>query len=74
MKALITSIASCLIVLALVTALDFLWAWILELLWNWLVPLLFHGPAITYWEAFGLILLLTLIGGFFRSASSSSSK
>lgn len=34
-------------------------------LWNWLVPDLFHGPQITFWQAFGLFVLskLLLSGG-----------
>lgn len=27
------------------------------LLWNWLIPEIFHGPAITYWQAIGLLIL-----------------
>jgi hypothetical protein len=26
-------------------------------LWNWLVPALFSGPAITFWQALGLLVL-----------------
>ena len=37
-------------------------------LWNWLIPDLFHGPIITFWQAFGLVVLSRiffhgLIGG-----------
>ncbi|SCC11729.1 hypothetical protein GA0116948_103305 [Chitinophaga costaii] len=34
-------------------------------LWNWLVPTLFHGPIISFWQAFGLFVLskLLLSGG-----------
>ncbi|MBS1507859.1 MAG: hypothetical protein JSS79_14560 [Bacteroidetes bacterium] len=31
--------------------------WITMSLWNWLVPELFHGPAITYWQTLGLLIL-----------------
>lgn len=33
-------------------------------LWNWLIPDLFHGPVITYWQAFGLLLLGKLLFGW----------
>jgi len=33
-------------------------------LWNWLVPCLFHGPAITFWQALGLLLLCKLLFGW----------
>lgn len=36
------------------------------LLWNWLVPVLFHGPIITYWQAFGLLLLSKILFGGFK--------
>jgi hypothetical protein len=35
--------------------------WITMLLWNWLVPDLFNGPAISYWQALGLLLLSKIL-------------
>ena len=35
-------------------------------LWNWLMPLLFHLPAITFWQAWGLMLLSWILLGGFR--------
>jgi hypothetical protein len=32
-------------------------------LWNWLVPAVFSGPAITYWQALGLLVLTRLLFG-----------
>lgn len=35
------------------------------LLWNWLMPALFSLPAITFWQAVGLLLLCKILfGGF----------
>ncbi len=35
------------------------------LLWNWLIPSLFHGPALTFLEALGLLALSKILfGGF----------
>ncbi len=31
------------------------------LLWNWLVPVLFAGPAITFWQAIGLLALIKIL-------------
>lgn len=42
-------------------------AWLLWLLWNWLIPAIFHGPEVTYFQAWGLMVLLGLILGFIRS-------
>lgn len=47
-----------LLVVALLTLLT-------QKLWNWLVPDLFSGPVITFWQAFGLLVLSKiLLGGF----------
>ncbi len=36
-------------------------------LWNWLVPGIFHGPAVGFWQAVGIIVLARLlVGGFGR--------
>jgi hypothetical protein len=37
----------------------------LYLAWNWAVPV-FGGPAIGYWTAVGLIILLGIVGGLIR--------
>jgi len=34
-------------------------------LWNALVPPLFHGPALTFWQALGLLLLSRILFGNF---------
>src|SRR2546421_11139342 len=36
-------------------------------LWNWLVPSLFHGPAVRYWQAVGLLLLCRILFGGVRA-------
>ena len=35
-------------------------------LWNWLVPALFAGPAVSYWQALGLLVLSRLLFGGLR--------
>ena len=32
-------------------------------LWNWLIPDLFNGPTMTFWQAVGMNILITLIFG-----------
>jgi hypothetical protein len=39
---------------------------IVMLLWNSLVPRLFHGPALQYWQAVGLLLLSRILFGGWR--------
>jgi hypothetical protein len=43
------------VAIACVFALAF--GWLVMLLWNWLMPMLFGLKAITYWQAFGILLL-----------------
>ena len=38
--------------------------YVLQLLWNWLMPELFELPMITYWQAFGLLILAKIFFGF----------
>jgi len=40
---------------------------IVKSLWNWLLPALFGFPAVTFWQALGLLLLCRILfGGFGR--------
>jgi len=40
---------------------------VVQLLWNWLLPPLFGWPALTFWQALGLLALCRiLLGGFGR--------
>jgi hypothetical protein len=41
-------------------------SWVVMLLWNSLVPALFHGPALSYWQAFGVLLLSRILFGGIR--------
>jgi uncharacterized membrane protein YgcG len=37
--------------------------WLVMLLWNWLMPVIFHLGEITYWQAFGIVVLGKLLFG-----------
>jgi hypothetical protein len=39
-------------------------------LWNWLVPTLFHLPAISFWQALGLLVLSWILFGGLRGTGS----
>jgi hypothetical protein len=43
--------------IALAAGFTFLYGFVVMLLWNWLMPDLFHLPTITYWKAWGVVLL-----------------
>lgn len=52
----------------------FLFGYFVMLLWNWLMPELFGLATITFWKAFGIILLARLIFGGFKHNGHSRSK
>jgi hypothetical protein len=37
--------------------------WLVMILWNWLMPAIFSLGVITYWQAFGIVILAKLILG-----------
>ena len=51
-------------VIVLMAAFGLFLAIFVYLLWNWLMPLLFGLPEVTYWQAWGL---LVLCGMLFKS-------
>jgi len=53
--------------LALAVVAAFVFGWFVMLLWNWLMPVLFHVVKITFWQAFGIIILAKLIFSPFGS-------
>jgi hypothetical protein len=48
--------------------------WITMLLWNWLIPDLFNGPALTYWQALGILILSKILFWGFGSKKHMSHK
>lgn len=64
------SIGCCLLTAVLLFVLSFLEAWVVQLLWNWIAPIFWTtAPILTYWQAFGCCVLLSIIGSAFRSRS-----
>ncbi|CAN5363925.1 hypothetical protein BH09BAC5_BH09BAC5_21670 [soil metagenome] len=56
----------CVAILVAVAALGF--GYITMYLWNWLMPAVFGLKAITYWQAFGMLILAKILfGGFHKS-------
>lgn len=41
--------------------LAFVFGWLVMLLWNWLMPTIFSLPQITFWQAWGLVILTHLL-------------
>lgn len=61
-------------VLALVYGAVCLEAWIGMLIFNWVMGLFGVAFTLTFWQAFGVCVLLSFVGGFFKSSSSNSKK
>jgi hypothetical protein len=65
------STGSCSVIMVILVALSVLEAWVVQLLWNWLAPIFWTAaPILTYWQAFGVCILLSIIGSAFRSTVS----
>ena len=64
------SSSGCSVVIVIFVVLCFLEAWVVHLLWNWLAPIFWAAaPILTYWQAFGVCILLSIIGSEFRSVN-----
>lgn len=57
-------------VIALVFVFDAIGAAIFMAVVNWVARLFSLGFVLTYWQSFGIYLLLSIVGGFFKSTSS----
>ena len=52
-----------LLAILIIPVVVFVFVSVVMYLWNWLIPDLFNGPVITFWQAFGLILLSKILFG-----------
>lgn len=63
------------IIAALVAALLFgimcLSGWLFKVIWNFLDSTLLHWQPVTFWQAFAIMALLSMIGQLFRSTGDS---
>ena len=57
-----------------VVGLIFLFGWVVMLLWNWLMPSIFGLKQLTYWQAWGLLILSSILFKDFPSSNDSSCK
>jgi hypothetical protein len=56
---------------AVAVLLAFVFGWLVMILWNWLMPEIFGLGTITYWQAWGLVLLSHIL---FKSGSGHGEK
>lgn len=66
-----STLLAVIIVIALVFGVLCFEGWVFMLLANWVLSLFSVAFAFTFWQAFGVVLLLSFIGGFFKNSSSS---
>lgn len=60
----------CLSILLIIVALGAIEGLVLMLLWNWLAPLFWsNAPILSFWQAWGILVLLNLIFSPFKSSS-----
>lgn len=64
------TIGAILLIVVLVAASVAVEGAVIMLLWNWLVVALFGAETISFWLGCGIAFALTIIGSFFKSASS----
>lgn len=58
---------SCLICLIILLLSLSLFPFIFMFLWNWIVPIFWTtAPILTFWQAVGVVILMNIIGGFFK--------
>lgn len=69
MKKFIAGLIAVLGIFALVLIIDLIFAWPFMLLWNWLMPAIFSIKTITFWQAYGLMLLCSFL---FKSSNTST--
>ena len=66
-----TTFLAIILVIALVFGVLCLEGWIFMLLANWVLGLFSIAFTFTFWQAFGIVVLLSFIGSFFKSSNSS---
>ena len=49
------------VVVVCIVTYPFMW------LWNWLMPDIFGVGEVSFWQAFGLLTLIAMIGGYFKN-------
>lgn len=65
-----SSCIGCILIILLCIIFGALGGLIFMALWNWLVPIFWDSaPILTFWQAWGCMILLSIIGNFFRSKS-----
>ena len=65
------TLAAVIIALVLVGLVVCFEGWLFMVIANWVLGLFDIAFAFTFWQAFGVCILLSFIGGFFKNSSSS---
>jgi hypothetical protein len=63
----LTAFGMILVIIAIIIGLFMVCPYVFMLLWNWLVPLFWAAaPILTFWQSVGIIILLAIVGSFFK--------
>lgn len=73
-KFILKTLGVILMTLVLWLVVSLLLAWPVKLLWNWLMPVIFGLPVITFWQAAGLMLLISILFRWSFSFKSNETK
>lgn len=60
------------LVLALIAFFSLIGAFILMLAWNVVMPALFHLPALGFWQAYAITILVSIVGSAFKTTVTKS--
>jgi hypothetical protein len=66
------SFAAIMLIIALVVGIVCFEAWLGMVIFNWVMGLFNCSFALTFWQAFGVCVLLSFVGSFFKSSSKSN--
>jgi hypothetical protein len=61
-------VIGCIIAIPVIGGLWYLSVLLFRFVWNYVVGGIFHGPHISFWGAVAVMVLLTFIGGYFKSS------
>jgi hypothetical protein len=66
------SFAAIMLIIALVAGIVCFEAWLGMVIFNWVMGLFNCSFTLTFWQAFGVCVLLSFVGSFFKSSSKSN--
>lgn len=72
MKDILAIVGVLVLVFGIIAIFSLIGAGILMLAWNFVVLGLFHGPALGFWQAYAISIMLSIIGSAFKTTVTKS--